>query len=567
LFAPPPGLAQAQQPVGAPIKLTPRQPDAAPPEQPPPVAPATVESPPAAPGILVEGLADIDGEAVGLLGPSQGGLGATMWAGTPRSLVENLLPRLPASSPFRSAQDLTRRLLLTAATPPAGPARNVSLLALRAQQLEAMGDIAAASALVDASPDRQSSADLARLGFERRLLAGDVAGACAVAGFVAETSVYWQQSQIFCQSISGDSDFASLGLDLLREQAVDDPPFFALVANLAGDDGFALGSGPATPLNFALLMATQTPVPAWFVETAGPAVLAAVATAPTVDLALRLQAGERAEQAGALSTAQLAQLYSSVNVSAEQVAATPLAAGFLAAREYTVPAARAEALRIAWQQARAQGYYPAMARLSVDLLAELAPTTSLAWLAADAIRVLLLTGGGDRALAWYRLARSEAAFDADAAQAEIAVWPLLRLAFGDDEQPMLAWDSSRIDAWLAVVGQQDPAAANGRAALLLALLAAQDQPLRPSRWGELVATAEGPRATLPEAALWFALSAAAAAGRRGETVLLSMIALAAVEAPQRQALILALVVTSLRQVGLAADARALAVEAAVMAGL
>ena len=31
LFALPPGFAQAQQPVGAPIKLTPRQPDVAPP--------------------------------------------------------------------------------------------------------------------------------------------------------------------------------------------------------------------------------------------------------------------------------------------------------------------------------------------------------------------------------------------------------------------------------------------------------------------------------------------------------------------------------------------------------
>lgn len=573
--------AQAQdQPVGAPIKLTPRLPDAAPLEQTPPatIAPVASPAPPATPGIVVEGLADIDGEAVGLLGPSQGGLGATMWAGTQRALVERLLPRLPAFSPFRTAQDLTRRLLLTAATPPAGPARETSLLALRAQQLNAMGNIAAASALVDASPERRSNPDLSRIAFEHRLLAGDGAGACGLAGLVAETSVYWQKAQIFCHAVSGEGDFAALGIELLREQAVDDQPFFTMIAKLSGDDSFALGSGPATPLTFALLLATRTPIPIWFVETAEPSVLAAMAATPAVDLALRLQVGERAEQIGALSTVELTQLYNSVKVTAEHVAAatttpvvhpaaTPRAASYLAAREHTVPAARAEALRSAWDQARAQGGYPAMARMSVDLLAEIAPATSLAWFAADATRALLLTGGHDRALAWYRLAQSEAAFDADAAEAEILAWPLLRLAFGDDQEALLAWDSSRIDAWLAAIGPQDPAAANGRTALLLALLAAQDQPIGTARWGDLVATAESPAATLPETALWFALSDAAAAGRLGETVLLSLIALGGIDAPQGHGLILGLVVASLHRVGLTAEARALAVEAALMAGL
>ena len=124
-----------------------------------------------------------------------------MWVGTGRDLVERLLPRLPATSIFPTARKLTRRLLLTAATPPAGSAK-ASLIALRSERLMAMGDIAAAGALVDASPDRQSNADLTRINVERRLLEGDVAGACNLAGRVGETSVYWQRIRIFCHAIA-----------------------------------------------------------------------------------------------------------------------------------------------------------------------------------------------------------------------------------------------------------------------------------------------------------------------------------------------------------------------------
>ena len=562
--------AHAQDnPVGAPIQLTPSKPPAL--QQPAPQAPA------AASDILVERLADIDGEAIGLLGPAQGGLGANMWVGTGRDLVERLLPRLPATSIFPTARKLTRRLLLTAATPPAGSAK-ASLIALRSERLMAMGDIAAAGALVDASPDRQSNADLTRINVERRLLEGDVAGACNLAGRVGETSVYWQRIRIFCHAIAGQADFATLGIELLREQDVDDPAFFALTAELNGAAAGDLAPSPATPLTFALLMATQTPIPDWFIATAGPAVLAGLATAPNVDLRARLQAGERAEQAGALPAAQLAELYRGLNLTAEQVAAaltasgdqsgvTPLAAAYLAAHEYTIPSARAEALRVAWDGARARGEYPVMARLSVDLLAEIAPATSLAWFAADAARASLMTGNRDRALTWYRLVRSESAFDAQSATTEALAWPLLRLAFGDREAGLLAWQESRIDAWLAARHQEFPQTADDDAALLLALLDAQAESIAPGRWADLMARSDARRGALTDPALWFALNDAAFSGHLGETVLLALIALGDASALHQQGLVLNRVILSLHQVGLAGEARALAVEAAILAGL
>ncbi len=569
-----PALAQQERPVGAPVQLAPLTPQSPAPAESPP--PATAG--PAAPGtIVVEGLADIDSEAIGLLGPSQGGLGTAMWAGSRRDLVQRLLPLLPATPPYAAARDLARRLLLTAAAPPAGPSDGVSLLALRVERLTAMGDIAAASALADASPDRQSNPDLTLTSFERRLLENDVTGACSLASLVTLTTLYWQKAQIFCHAISGEVDFATLGLELLREQGDDDPAFVVLTAKLNGNRGGTPESGSASPLTLALLRATQTPIPDWFVAAAGPAVLAALAFAPEVELPLRLQAAERAERLGALPTPQLAELYRSLNLTAEQIAGatappgalpgvTQQAASYLAAHARTVPAARAEALRAGLAAARAQGNHRTLARLSTDLLGQIAPAPSLAWFAPDAIRAALLTGDAERALAWYRLARAEAAFDAAAAQAAALSWPLLRLAIGDSREASLAWDSGSVDLWLQARSGQDAATAAAPAALLLALLDAQGEPVDPGRWSSLIDATASP-STAPSPALWFALDDAAIAGRLGETILLALLALGDQSVSQPQILPLHLVVRSLNRVGLTAEARTLAVEAAVTAGL
>ncbi len=104
--------------VAGPIDIVPR------------VAPAPAGEPPAEPPLTqpasgaaefeVEAAATVDPEAVGLLEEADGGFGFDMWRGTRRPLVERLLPRLAAGSTSRARNDLTRRLLLSTATPPEG---------------------------------------------------------------------------------------------------------------------------------------------------------------------------------------------------------------------------------------------------------------------------------------------------------------------------------------------------------------------------------------------------------------------------------------------------------------
>ena len=75
-----------------------------------------------------------DPEAIGLMEESEGGFPYDMWRGSDRALIERLLPRLPAGATSRAMNGLTRRLLLTTAAPPVGPAEG-SLLAIRIERL------------------------------------------------------------------------------------------------------------------------------------------------------------------------------------------------------------------------------------------------------------------------------------------------------------------------------------------------------------------------------------------------------------------------------------------------
>lgn len=550
-------------------------------------------------GVRVEGLDAIDIDAVGTLGDALGGLGVDMWAGTPRALVERLLPQLPVATRSRAARNLMQRLLLTTATPPAGDRGATSLLSQRVDSLAAMGDLAGVDSLLLTAPRRLADADLARAGVNNRLLLYDFAGACSdVDGTVAGyTTVFWQKALILCQTLAQDYAQASLGLGLLRESGgASDHTFFTVVESLTAGAGLNIDApGAATALNLALLRAAGGQVPQWLVEAATPAMLRTIALSPNADLGSRLDAARRAEAIGALNSEALASLYVGIGFDAGAIAGAfdagtapqaTLALQYLAALDQTVPAARAEALRQSWRLAQDRGGYPTAARLGLPLALELTPSAELAWFTGDAVRVLLLGGRIGAALAWYQVAQREAVFDADVARIEASLWPLIAMAADPDVLArdlllttaqaaemgrLLAWDDTRFARWQAAA----PAQVAGQAGLVLSLLDGLGVVDSGSRWAAVVQNGpaagrvDGPAAggALPSAALLFALDDAAAGGRRGEAILLALIAVGEDLPGTTHPLVLNRVLTALRQVGLDADARALAVEAALTAGL
>ena len=616
-------VAVEAQGTGGPIRLSPPRPLVTTPPTTTPAeeAPAAVQPQlPNVPGVSVQDLGGVGGEAVGVLGPRQGGLGAALWTGADRALVERLIPQLPARSQSRAVRDLTRRLLLTAATPPEGEGES-NFVALRAERLLAMGDVDGASQLIGNTPAQQRDDALLTVGVRSDLLRYDLSNACAeVDGNPSVLSVFWQQATIFCRVLAGEESQATLGLDLLREQGVDDPLYFELVDNLITETEPVGSAGAATPLNLALLRSARAQIPPSMLGDADPSLLRAIATSPNASDDIRLQAGLAAHRVGALDNGPVAELLAAHVEATENSQLASIAELILAASQETVPTAKAAALQRGLTAASDAGIYPVFARLAAASFTDLTPSADIAWAGPMAVRALLLSNRADAALAWYRIIRSEGRFDPDLAIAARELWPLLRLAHagalpsaltapesdpGDETAagldavgpqiaeagigPALRATTDTNPGRVAVVEQlvtpaaepaatPDPFPYNGRdlddwltlgtpeAARTLAMLDAFGDPLATSVWAGVAGTDADANQQPVDASLWLAVQAAAAAGRLGETILLSMVLVGDGDLAQASPLALNGAVSALQTVGLLEEARYLAVEAALAAG-
>ncbi|HEY0834776.1 MAG TPA: hypothetical protein VGE72_12785, partial [Azospirillum sp.] len=123
-----------------------------------------------------------------------------------------------------------------------------------------------------------------------------------------------------------------------------------------------------------------------------------------------------------------------------------------------------------------------------------------------------------------------------------------------------------LQAWLEDALRTGDPVAKARAAGLLALLQAQGVAVPEDAW---LAAADAAGSTgvgpAPDPALWDRLKAAAAEGRTGETVLVSLALMGKLGPTGTSPVVMARIVASLRAVGLDAEARALAREAVAAA--
>ncbi len=591
----PTGIGQAAAPRAEPFKATAQ---AEPPvrlvppkERPSAPAPGEVQEAPGqlpretlehrgyrrAPVIEVDRLQAIDPDSIGVLDESEGGFGIDMWEGTRRSVVEQLLPALPARAKSRAMRDLMRRLLLSIATVPAGPASEPSLIARRVERLAAMGEVGAVVELLEIAPADLADETVWKARIDGLLFTNDHAGVCDhVRNLIREyQGPYWQKAFIFCQTMSGEHSEARLGADLLREQIKgEDAAFFTLVDVLMGEETATVDSlASPTALNLAMMRTARQKLPPDVALAKDPAVLRTIAVSPNAELELRLEAAERAEAAGALSAEALAEIYANATFAPDELANVlsvaeadrgprGRAALYQAALSQTVPTARAEVLQTAWRVARASGRYGTMVRAGLPVLLEIEPTAELVWFAGDAGRALLYAGHEEEALAWLDLFSREAR-SPEGEAAFLELWPLAQLGDGED---LIPWEPSVVGAWLKAEAQKSDDWQE-RAAMLLSLFDALGEPVDSVDWERLLASQSRSYVAMPTPAVWHGLRAAAEDLRIGETVLLALVALGDGGPAEAHPIVLNAVVSSLRFVGLDSEARALAIEAAVAAGI
>jgi hypothetical protein len=553
------GPAWAQ--VGEPVQLLPRT---TPQYEAPPALPESEASgEPAAPeGFEIDTLDAIGTDYAGTLEPEQGGFGVDMWRGTDRAKVERLLPLLkPSTSPVIA--DLTRRLLLTNAAAPAGRGSGRNLMPVRARLLGDMGLVEEAVAMLRLIPVDQRDAGSARLLTELSLRAGDPDGACAVVHDSLPrlpVDTFWQQASIFCQLRAGEVDAATLSLDLLREQGESDQIFFALADALAHPGQAELPPLPVvTPLYLAMIRAAGLPVPEIAIYEPPPLVLAIVAESPESPTDARLLAAETAAAAGVLAPRQLAAAYSAAPADAAAldsaldrsdaaVAPEGRAVLYQAALGAELPEQRARLIQKALDADALDPNYWARLRLYRPLLADIPSAPELAWFAEEGARHLFAAGELRAGAQWVPLLPDEAARPRLQALDHLA---------GNAAQavPLDAVSDNP-------VGPQ--------AARLRAIVAAVETSMEPAVPGlQAASLLESPPSALPQqnVNLWLDLGEATAKQRLGETVLLALAGLNATGLAEAEPAWLSRSIRSLHGVGLADEARRLAVEAAILNGL
>ncbi len=545
-----------------------------------PPEPAAGGTPPAAPsvdvrsGIEAQSLAGPNPESVGLLAAGSGGFGADLWDGSGRATVVRLIDRLPTDSASPALRDLMRRLLLTAARAPRGRPGDGDFVGARVRAALRLGDAAAAIALLDLRGDGD---DPDRAEAEALLLGGQAPRACALAAERTAGPAFdpgWQKLLAFCQFLAGEPDKAAFTVSLLREDAADDPAFFALVDALSAGDPAAPAGLPdnARPVHLAMARMAGLRLPERLADHADPGVLRLIAEDAGMTLPARLDAAEKAEAAGALPTARLRSLYGEVTFTAEELDGALADPGRLAgpqglalllrvAARQDIPAARAEALAAGLEPADTPARQAQTARLVLPLLDDLKPTADLAWFVPHAVRAYLVAGAGDRALPWLRMLRGAARVDTAAADDLARLMPLARLAGGGLAR---GWRTADLARWRALAGEDpDAAALAARRTLAFALLDAAGETIPDAWWLDLLDRRVAPDAAPSNRVAWIGMQRAARARRRGETALYGLLLLGRGGPDAAPPLALAHLVRAFAAVGLEDAARAVAVEAAV----
>lgn len=564
----PPGTPMRLVPLGPPGQAVPAPspgtepggPLSGPPQglvRPDPVSPSAVGRAPS--GVQVETLGAFSADSGGVLDAGQGGLGPDIWRGTPRAVVDRLLPSLPTAVPSAAQRALTRRLLLSSTAAPAGEGAARPLTGKRLELLARMGDPAAAR-FAAAFPAALEDDAAAQAFTAHELLAGDPAAACAqVPKHMARfKGPEWQKWQIACQVQAGQASGITLGIDLLREQGEKDDMFFRLAEGAAaGVKAPIKGLTEVTSPQLALVRASGRGLPPE-ATTTDPSGLVAIALSAETPAPARVAAAERAAALGVLDAQKLLQVYGAATVSdADMRAAASVAAKRegTAARTLLVraltaeksPAAKAELLKLAVEKADVPLLTGGYGAVLAQEIGQLQAGAGYGFMAPHAARVLLLQGRADLARPWLEVARKEPGF--------ARLWPLAAL-----HGAIRANDVDQ-GAWLDAMKVESDLAARARSGAVLALLVAAGEPVDPiARLRTLGGQTAGAPLN-PDVALWYRLEDAGLANRTGETVLTALSTIGAAGPAGAHPLAVAHAAAFLTAAGLREEARMLAAEA------
>jgi hypothetical protein len=466
--------------------------------------------------------------------------GALGWGDTPAETIAAFVPRLPARPASPGLADLQRRLLLAA---PGGGADGARLAVLRAERLLAMGRAEDALAVLGAAPGAPGDTQRQRVEIDATLIARGTAAACALVrrALSARPPAHLERANVACLAVAGDPARAAVALAALRDGRDAGDDALAAVVEALDQGGDAKLPNLARADAWALAVAAESKR-AWPADTgriAAPPLARLVAASRNDPVAARIAAAERAVAAGALPVEALGTLYVLPSFPAEERAAAaslkvsqygPMGRALLYQAVRGAAATRTRYVLLAhWSRlARAEGDLALAGRAAGLLLRGAAPDPAASRYAAELARLQFQNGDLAGGLAWVDVLR-QAEFKDREAYRRVAA--LARLAGADDNRVAEAERAT----WRAEIGRG--AGGERRIAVYDALAAA------------------------------LARGGARPAASRGEALARIFASLAEAGLAKAPPAALGDAVATLAALGLPAEARRLALEAALANGL
>ncbi|MGE0109865.1 MAG: hypothetical protein AB7S81_08940 [Bdellovibrionales bacterium] len=527
-------------------------------------------------------IAKIGSESIGVLSNSTGGLGADMWQGTSRRMIDRLLPalELPVASP--ALNDLAVRFLLTAAAVPDDRQQGIGplpdLTSIRVDKLLALGEVPSAWALSnqikegkldDLSLRRLTHAALLRRYADK--VCPSIPDLIAAQSAAGKTASEWQKALIFCQIKDDNKSAVTLGLDLLKEQKVKNDPFMQLVERNYLKKGKAIPKEmtPLQPLDLALLRHLGKTLPKELYQRASavnvPDLLAGEAESDW----WKLHLAEEEALRGQITAEQLIKVYQGISFStkdfekplmSQQEGAQAHALYYQTALKQTNISARLQIIMKFLSKVSDRDLAGTMGLVLADLAKSIPVSEENGIFAAQGVRLYALAGDPDQAMKWRSVAKKFALNFAEVGVQLAARWPVFVFsgleADGDYAQGMADWLFVSLTPGTPTQERQR----RSYAGEVLLLLSAAGYAVPEEAWLRMTEAPPLQKGTVTSPVLLERLERVGATERKGETVLLSLI-LAGSEGEELSLAAQAGIVRALRLAGLEADAQRVAREA------
>lgn len=491
-------------------------------------------------------------EKAGVLALAEGGMPSGSLAKQPAALVRAALAGTRSPMVSRWGHILLRRALASRLAAPEGMSP-IEFATLRARVLNAMGEHGVARALVQDIDTANYSPQLANAAVDAYVGTADIVGACPAVRLVKtdRDDPEWKMLAGICNAYAGEE---TRGLNDLRrllsrgEGARIDVLLAQRYAGAAGEGRRAVtiewdGIGDMTPWRFALANALGEPVPDNLLGKLSVPLLRSAAVTPALSPVDRLRGADVAAQAGIFSSGAMVDLYSQLYAEpGDNDDATRIASSLRDAYVGTAPAARLAAIRDVWAGAGDYGY----ARMVLTAYAA-ARMPAEDDFSADSGELIasMLTAGLDRdAMRWSNTVEEGS-----------LGWGLLALAA---PRPQAAVTSGELDSFV----DEDASAGQRKSRMLLAGLAG----LGRVGQGDIKSFSDRLGMSLGGDTRWTrAIDGAARARNPALVTILAGLGMQGDSWDRMTARHLFHIVSSLRAVGLEAEARMIAAEAVARA--